>query len=189
MHGSVFLLDNAAFDEEYRSGERPPKLQLDSRYGLSFRFCLIHQITEVYRRLSHDKKFEKTRLNIVVESGHSNAGAAITIFNQEKKELKSAGGLLAGITFAEKSECSPLMIADFLAHTTYMRGDIAYTEPTATQISQFREKAGLTYLKFDPGGLAQLRGSLFKKLEARRAWGASRQVSSSLNPVSSEEEK
>jgi hypothetical protein len=178
MHGTVFVLENAAYEEEYKGQKNPKKLRLDSRYGLCFRCCLRTMVLEIIRRLSHHKKFPETRLNIVMESGHRNAGDAERIFAEEKRGLGSAGSLLAGITFADKAECDPLMVADFLAHSAFMRGGDPPQQLPQKQIEEMREKTGLTYVFFEPGGLAQTKDAMLKGLEAKQAWGASRQPSS-----------
>jgi hypothetical protein len=124
MHGHVFSLDDSAYDKEYRGGEIVRKLRLDSKYGLCFRICLISQIMEVIRRLSYHKKFDQLMMNVVAESGHPNSGDAERIFHEEMKELQRLGfNALSGITFADKDQCAPLMIADFLAHSTFIRED------------------------------------------------------------------
>jgi len=173
MHGCVFSLDNSAYEKEYKGGNAVRKLRLDSKYGLCFRICLISQVLEVIRRMSYHKKFDQLRMNIVAESGHKNAGDAERIYHEEAKELQRLGfSALSGITFADKIQCAPLMIADFLAHSTFIRDDKGL-DPQPRHIPPVREKTGLTHLAFEPNGLALHRQALVKKLEARRAYGAS----------------
>ena len=60
-------------------------------------------------------------LHFVLESGHKNAGDALRIFNETKAELKAKGcDMFGDLLFADKDESDPLMMADFLAHTTFM---------------------------------------------------------------------
>jgi hypothetical protein len=176
MHGHVVTLENSAYNENYRGGEQIKKLHLDSAYGLCFRACLLHQVTEAMHRLSHLKKFDEVRLNIVAESGHKNAGDAIRIFNDVMAELKRYGSnMLSGITFEDKDSCAPLMVADFLAHSTFMRDDKGLMPPDISpDFSIVREKTGLTHAAFDADSLALQRALLIKNLEARRAYGARR---------------
>ena len=140
MCGAVLSVRNAEYDAYYRNGEGPRKPRLDTKYALSFRLCLVHMVSEAIRRLAHsEEKFSRTKLNIVTESGHKHVGDAERVFNEEMTGLENAGCyLLAGITFAPKTKCDPLMVADFLAHTTYMRG----------------EKTSLSRLGFAPAGVA-----------------------------------
>jgi hypothetical protein len=56
------------------------------------------------RRLDHHKKFYETRLHVVMESGHKNAGDAERIFYEVKKELKGESNLLSSIKFSAKDE-------------------------------------------------------------------------------------
>jgi hypothetical protein len=177
MHATVASLSNAEYKQYYRKKDNHPKLQLDSRYGLCFRACLLYQMFEAVRRLSHHKRFNETKLNVVVESGHKNAGAVVNVFAEEQKRLRALGvNLLDAITFKEKVECDPLMVADFLAYSTYMREDKGLSPPQDDD-SRFpgpREKAGLTHLAFSPESLTGIRSELTDKLKARLTYGASR---------------
>jgi hypothetical protein len=65
------------------------------------------------------------------------------------------------------------MIADFLAHSTYIKEEIS-APPPPSLTPALREKTELTHLEFGPAGIDSLKQSLVKKkCEARRAWGAS----------------
>jgi hypothetical protein len=120
MYSADFVIDESTYKEFMR--EFPKKLRVDSRYGLGFRICLSAQMDELERRIGHHKKFDKTRIHIVMESGCSNGGDATRIFKEVKEKLKEASPLLASPTFSSKSEADPLMFADFLAHSAYIKG-------------------------------------------------------------------
>src|SRR3990167_5522845 len=85
MESVVMRLDNETYENEYKVGERPNKLRLDSKYGLCFRECLYHFLREIIRRMPHGKI---ERLHIVLENGHRNAGDADRIFYEVKEALK-----------------------------------------------------------------------------------------------------
>ena len=160
MHGSVFTLTEKDYVEQYRDGPNDPKLRLDSRYGLCFRFCLIQQALEAISRLGSHKKFDRTKLNVVAECGHRNAGDAVRIFFEEKKSLQKEGiDLLAEVTFSKKDDCHPLMVADFLASSTYMlagRDPPLVTDPVLKTLPQ---STGLTFHGFEPRGLAKYKAA------------------------------
>jgi len=173
MQASVISLDNAEFKTQYRGGETPKKLRLDSAYGLCFRICLIHQISEIFRRLSAHKKFDQTRLNIVMERGHKNAPDAARIYDEEATNLQKYDcNLLSGLTFASK-DCEPLMLADFLADTTGLRDDKGIISVPNQAFAGIREKAALTHLSFEPGDLSKTKEALIEALNARCASAAS----------------
>jgi hypothetical protein len=120
MEAVTFPLSNADYDSQYRERGKPNKARLDTKYGLCFRFCLVHLVSEAIRRLGTHKKFDQTSLHVVVESGHRHAGDAARVFDEERLEFHNLGcDLLKTITFAGK-ECDPLMIANFISHTTHM---------------------------------------------------------------------
>src|ERR1041384_3309639 len=43
-------INNAEFEQYYKSGLKPNKARLDSKYGFCFRVCLYHFIREVFKR-------------------------------------------------------------------------------------------------------------------------------------------
>jgi hypothetical protein len=47
--GVTVALDNAAYEAEYRLGDKPKRLRLDSKYGLCFRNCLLFFALEACR--------------------------------------------------------------------------------------------------------------------------------------------
>jgi hypothetical protein len=178
--GVTFLLENAAYDAEYKASETPRRLRLDSKYGLCFRNCMLFFALEALKRVHRGRL---PTLNFVLESGHKNFGDALRIFNETKAELKANEAEMFGmITPADKDECDPLMMADFLAHTAFMRGSAQPTEPydavTKPPLGRTmgRKETGVTHLEFKPGGMIQLKSTLIDQLKARRA---SRQEQSS----------
>ncbi len=173
MHGSIFTLTETEY-VQYRSAPNDPKVQIDSRYGLCFRFCLIEQAIEATRRLGGHKKFDRTEINVVAECGHKNAGAATKIFLEEKNSLRKDGiNLLAEITLAKKEDCVPLMVADFLAYSAYTLSDRDPPILTDRVLKTIPQKTGLTFHGFRPGGITQYKRELLGRVEARRAWGSS----------------
>jgi hypothetical protein len=120
---------------------------------------------------------EPPKLHIVLESGHRNWSEVRDIFHEIKEETQAFGvEILGDITFADKDACDPLMMADFLAHSAYMThsgGVVALP-----QERPFLERSppplpdgqsGVTTLRFAPGGLADLKGTLIEKLKAKGA--------------------
>lgn len=170
MYSADFVIDEEAYKEFRR--DLPNKIRVDSRYGLGFRICLSAHIEEILRRLGHHNKFRDTRLHVVMESGCHNARDAERIYTEIKKKLKLASPLLASLTFASKSDADPLMFADLLAHTAYMKG---VERPAGAQSVMpkgiAREKARIVHYSYDEIGIQALKQKLIDELEARRAWG------------------
>ena len=127
--------------------------------------------------LIRHKKFSQTRLHVVMESGHKNAGDAARIFHETKKALKGASELLASITFSNKDEFDPLMVADFLAHSTYMKTEVDLDEMERGLFPIVKEKTGLTHLEYDESGIDRLLSDINQKYEVRRAWGTRKPIS------------
>src|SRR5208283_485100 len=55
MEGVTCAISNSAFEHEYRGGNAPRKLRLDSKYGLCFRNSLVHLTAQAVRRLGSHK--------------------------------------------------------------------------------------------------------------------------------------
>lgn len=176
IHESLMFVNAFALTPEvyatYKT-ELHKKVRVDSKYGLAFRVCLIDLISEVARRFDHHKKFSETRLHVVCESGHANAGAVLEIFSEIKKELKEGASLLGTITFADKNQCDPLAVSDSTAYSRYVEGPelSSLLEPRS---SASRRGAGLRLLHYTPDGIVQLKNSLNAKARARIDWGKSK---------------
>jgi hypothetical protein len=116
----IATLPNDRYRMEYRSTPRPRKVTLDSAYGLCFRMCLVHFLEEMERRspvMNYGSK-----LNVILEHGHPNAGDAKRIFEETRQNtmVLHCADPLGTITTATKRSCARLMVADFLAYTGYM---------------------------------------------------------------------
>jgi hypothetical protein len=174
MYSTDFVIEESAYQEFKR--EMPRKIRVDSRYGLGFRICLSAHIEEITRRIAHHKKFADTKLHIVMEDGCSNVGDVNRIYNESKIKLKNASSILASLTFSAKSEADPLMFADFLAHSAYLKGPEkrVHSVPRVPSVIP-REKARIAHFSYDADGIQALKQKLIGDWEARRAWGARRQ--------------
>lgn len=175
--GVSVKLDNADYETEFRAGEKPRRMRLDSRYGFCFRNCLTFFAIEGLKRV-HRGQYPK--LHFVLESGHKNAGDALRIFNEVKAELEADGcNMLGDLLFADKDKCDPLMMADFLAHMAYMMGQSGGRAPDhwkvpteiqkIPQLTRGRSETGVTHLRFKPGGLGELKAVLIEQLTAKAA--------------------
>ncbi len=173
MYSADFVIEEEAYEEFRR--ELPNKIRVDSRYGLGFRICLAAHVEEITRRLGHHKKFDQIRLHVVMESGCHNAGDAERIYVETKRKLKLASPFLASLTFSAKTDADPLMFADLLAHTAYMRGiEKPFAAESMPSRGVPREKARIVHYSYDANGIRALKQKLIDDLEARRAWGARR---------------
>jgi hypothetical protein len=111
-------LDNASYEVDYKAGVLPRRARPDTKYGLCFRYCVVHFVREVLKR-KYRKKIPP--LHIVLEAGHANFGDAERIFLEEKRLWVHRGvPILCTLTKADKDECGQLMMADFAAHSEYI---------------------------------------------------------------------
>jgi Protein of unknown function (DUF3800) len=171
--GVTVTLDNAEYEASYKkAADDPRRLRIESKYGLCFRNCLWFFAIEALKRAHRGRP---PRLHFVLESGHPNVNEALHIFKEIKQELTGIGcDMLGEITIADKNESNPLMIADFLAHTTYMMATATPNEQRQIFVGQRplvpQEKhSGVTHLRFKPGGLVQLKLDLIDRLTTKNS--------------------
>jgi hypothetical protein len=154
----IATLPNDRYHTEYRNTPRSKKVALDSAYGLCFRMCLVHFIEEIEKRAPVSKYGSK--LNVILEQGHQNAGDAKRIFEETRQNIMVLHGLgpLGSITTETKNSCPRLMVADFLAYTGYMT-DVQERTGVIMELAKedrVPSKASFTKLEFDPGALEEL---------------------------------
>lgn len=174
IESATVVLDNADYTANYKGGDKPPRLRLESKYGLCFRNLLMFFALEGLK-WTHAGSLPK--MHFVLESGHANWNEARDIFNGTKAELRGLDrDLLGEVSFADKNDCTPLMIADFLAHITYMRRDETPGpgepgRPLLKTLQSSPPAPGVTHLRFRPGGLAELKDVLIEKLKTTKPVG------------------
>ena len=166
--GVTVSLSYRQYREEYKDLPFPKGMRQLSQFGLCFQTSLNYLIQTVL------KINGKHRLHIVVEDGHPNVGAASAIFSDAKKSLKRNGiDVLGTVTRALKSECEPLMIADFQAHLGGLN-DIR-TRAGLPSYAQMTNKAprsneaGITFLHWELGALQRLKDNFARERDAFHA--------------------
>ena len=168
-HTSVITLSNAEYDTFYRNDETPRKMRIDTRYALCMRLTISSIVQEIIRRFGHDDRILRSELHVIAESGHKNAGDAERAFKEQAEELSAVGfNLLKKITFGTKSAFDPLMIADFMAYTTFARGEDWRRIAGVATAQNSKQKASLVYLGFDPGSLDELKRATVTQWASQR---------------------
>jgi Protein of unknown function (DUF3800) len=162
-------LNNAEFEQHYKSGPKPNKARLDSKYGLCFRICLYHFMREVFKR-RYKKKIPA--LHIVLEAGHPNFGDAERIFLEVKEDLEKYGNYMLGtITKAHKDSSGQLMIADFAAHGEYIADQkipISQRQQIPTSMKIPKGMTGWTSIKVTAQELVRERAEIIEKATLKR---------------------
>jgi hypothetical protein len=154
--GATSTLSNSRFYDEYRQPNVPSKGQFDSKYGLCFRLCLLHLLEVAALRARRNKPCQ---LHVVIESGHANWGGAQDIFQEMKRTIAKAHPkvVLATFSLADKDECDPLLIADYVAHVAFLRAVTVHEGKQPEARKSTPGNTQITHLEFPPGGLVELR--------------------------------
>jgi len=162
-------LDNASYEADYKSGDLPRKVRLDTKYGLCFRYCLVHFVQEVLKR---KRRSRIPPLHIVLESGHSNCGDAERIFLEEKHQYERAGiPVLRTLTVADKGDCGQLMMADFAAHTEYLvekREKDTGVPRNRSSVAIPKGMTGSTHYEFTPQMLRNARAEIVARTAPKK---------------------
>jgi Protein of unknown function (DUF3800) len=171
----AITLNNASYEADYKAGDVPRKARLDSKYGLCFRFCLVHFVLEVLKRKRRNRV---PPLHIVLEAGHANFGDAERIFEEEKRKWVRAGvPLQLTLTKADKDESGQLMIADFAAHSEYIMEkreiDTGIPRNRAT-VAVPRGMTGSTHHQFTPEMLRKLRAEIIERARPKKGGSSTR---------------
>jgi hypothetical protein len=139
-----------------------------SQYGICFEACLARAV-EIVRGQAG-----RHRLNVELESGHKNAGAARAIFAAMKKELEARGVFLLGeVRLVKKADSEGLMFADYQAHASLLSdrreraGGLGYSQ--LTNGKPRNREAGLTFIQYRPGTLREMKARKAAIAQARRA--------------------
>lgn len=168
-------LDNESYETDYKSGDWPRKARIDTKYGLCFRYCLVHFILEALKRKRRNRI---PPLHIVLEAGHSNCGDAERIFLEEKALFERAGiPALKTLTVAKKDDCGQLMMADFAAHSEY----ILEKAERDTGVPRNRSNVAVipkgmtpsTHIQFTPQMLQNLRAEMIARYTPKKGPAAS----------------
>jgi hypothetical protein len=118
--GFTITLRDDAYRDFYVAGNRPREVQLDSAYGLCFRFCL-----SLVPGLAREAFKRDLDIDFVLESGHKNAGDAKRIFDRVKRqglsnpEEQAIVKMLNTIAFGEKEKYPGLQAADVNAYSAF----------------------------------------------------------------------
>lgn len=96
----------------------PDGVRKDSAYGVLFRGCLA-AATRGVLDVDQWARGDEPSLNVVLESGHKNAGDAVRLYDLFRQKFVANTKPLSGLTFANKSDCLPLAAADLFAYSAY----------------------------------------------------------------------
>jgi hypothetical protein len=145
--GFVAILREEDYKQYYASKERPKKARPDSKYTILVRASIAASIDATLETPRFRNKAEPS-LNVVLESGHKNAGDAVRLYREVEGRFpyREGGGALDGITFTPKESCLPLAAADLLAYS-------AYQQETGAKVS---------WVPKGPLKTANYRGNLFR---------------------------
>lgn len=114
--GLTMRLDRADFEEAYRGGQKPKKLQLQSAYGFLFG-AWVEKARTIATALYAD--VNPSGLYVVLEDGPK-SGAAADVYSELKRGQTAEDGIpLKGFSLGDKSYPG-LQLADMTAHRSWV---------------------------------------------------------------------
>ncbi len=174
MFGVTAVLSYADYNKFYVADERPSEIQLDSKYGLCFRFCLL-RIVDVLRYRLGDP--DDLQLYFVLESGHENFGDAHRIFDDLKQRgPRHLRQILKTIIPGDKKDYPGLQGADGGAYHV-LGSERGRAKPPGTITIPAPKKnvraAQSPWLHYNfiisPEKLAEFKGEIMQQVEKKRA--------------------
>jgi hypothetical protein len=173
MFGMTTVLREDDYSTHYIANDRPKEVQLDSSYGLCFRFTLARMV-EIIRHTYGDRG--DIEIDFVLESGHRNFGDAERIFKLVKKQsAPEVSRILRSIRSGGKKEPG-LQAADAGAY--HMLGsELKRTNPPGTitipspvKGKPVRRSARWLHYNFMLSGekIAEFRAEIMSEVEAKR---------------------
>jgi Protein of unknown function (DUF3800) len=120
LFGCVIRLNKDDYERYYIGGTRPNKPQLDTMYGVSFRFLVTFLLTRLPALLGRSD----VTFDIVLEAGARGSKDVYRITSDLKKQLPKETTMFGGVTLQEKRRFPGLQAADALAFGAY------HVEPT-----------------------------------------------------------
>jgi hypothetical protein len=103
------------YNIHYRNTPFERKMPVYSQYGVCL-YTIIEHLIQVLQKIPG-----KHHLDLIVEDGHKNAGAAREVFKHIREYLQfKQADILGTVILAKKKECELLMMADFQAHASGM---------------------------------------------------------------------
>ena len=124
LFGCVIRLNKDDYERHYIAGLRPRKPQLDTMYGVSFRYLVSFLLTRLPTLLDRSD----VTFNIVLEAGAHGSKDADRITTELRKQLPTETVMFGGVTFKDKKRFPGLQVADALAFGAF------HVEPTSPQL-------------------------------------------------------
>jgi hypothetical protein len=116
LFGLTVKIQQEDYIRNYKSGDRPKKVPLDSMYGLCFRHVVVFVVDTLAKSLNRND----IEVSFVLEAGHKNAGDAVRIFDQMKNDKSGRPVALGTLALEGKKKFYGLQGADLVSHTFYL---------------------------------------------------------------------
>ncbi len=110
------VLQNADYDAHYMPDKqaRRQRTAVDSKYGVCFRILLSNLAALMQMH------YPDSTILLVIEAGHSNGGAAETIYAQMAQIAPEMAAFITGITYVEKKKSPGVQGADLCVYPYYV---------------------------------------------------------------------
>ena len=138
--GFTIRLEKRSYDNFYIAGHRPKGIQLDTMYGVCYRYLLSFLLTEIPQLLNR----VDLRVDIMLEAGARGSRDAFRIHADFQKALREHEWLLGRVEFGHKKKHPGLQAADSLAHPSFVEErrelplDLRPLRPTDTLVTARR---------------------------------------------------
>jgi len=192
-YGFTIFLSEEDYQKHYIAGHRPKEVQLDSRYGLCFRYC-VGLVSNLAMQSFKDRDLE---ISFVLESGHTNYGDADRIFSKVKKSRVEHEQFivraLKTLTTGDKMDFPGLQIADAIAYSSFQHITRAPMKTVGLNLddpdgymdaAKKIQRTPVIHLRLGPQELGRFRQFILDEVEEKKA----RRERATASPSSSAEQ-
>lgn len=173
--GFTIRLEKRSYDDFYIAGHRPKGVQLDTMYGVCYRYLLSFLLIEIPQLLNR----VDLQIDIMLEAGAPGSRDAFRIHTNFKKALQEHKKLLGIVEFGDKKKYPGLQAADSLAHPSFVEEtrdlslDLRPLRPTDTLVHAQRMSRDTVIppvfrLELNAQNLAELKTKMVETALTRR---------------------
>jgi hypothetical protein len=175
LFGYVVELDKRAYEDEYLAGGRPNKPQLDTRYGVCFRFLAAFLFTRLPGLIGRNDFV----VNFLLEDGAVGSADCKRLLRDMKKQVPETRTALGEVEFGDKKKHPGLQAADALAFGAYklmptnpQMTDMPEGDTLAQANQRVAVKPPIYHSRLDAAMLGALKSDILTMVELRKRYSA-----------------
>ncbi len=173
LFGYVIELDKRSYETAYLAGGRPNKPQLDTRYGVCFRYLAAFLFTRIPGLIGRDDFV----VNFMLEDGAAGSADCKRLLRDMKKQVLETRATLGEVEFDDKKKHPGLQAADALTFGAYklmptnpQMIDMPQDDTLARANRRVAVKPPIYHCRLDAAMLGALKSDILALVEIRKRY-------------------